>query len=218
MKKIKNGPIERLIRTLGFILVLIATLFLTIEYLDQFSLKFIEPVKEFLVNEVDFLEKFKYTFFISGLLLLIWTQNRNIFVRVLTTLTFIFSVIGLTIIHSDKNILPFNLSSITVLESFFMDMITKFNWFEFAIIVAPAFLIYLIFAYRKPSRISISALGAGIILLIIAVIGTYLPLIFTQLNFLESEIAVKIILGIKIGGTGFALLGSSFGVLGLFRK
>ena len=85
---VKNNPIGKLFRPAGFILVLVASFFLAVLALRDltFLTKIIKPVVDF-VDGINFaVYKYVYSGLIVGLGLLLWTQNKSYFLRILITL------------------------------------------------------------------------------------------------------------------------------------
>ncbi|MDY0278160.1 MAG: hypothetical protein RBQ97_08745 [Acholeplasma sp.] len=219
--KVKNGPIGRIFRTLGFLLVLVASLFLVVINVRRMDVSFINGfmsgVYSFFdttfVNTGDYI----YSALAVGLLLLVWTQSNSIFMRVITTVLGAFALIGLSYASPDANnkILFFSLGN--KIGDFYNNLFGKFTWLEMVLSLVPLLFAYLILAFKRPERISSRLVSSGLLILLIGVVGVYLPVITTA-TWASNSTVLVIVYGVLSISYLLTALGSVFGVLGLLRK
>lgn len=226
--KVENGAVARLIRTIGFFLVLLASLVLGVHSLESINVEFINdliaPINEVINSDLEFLTKHIYVVLLSGLLMLIWTQSRSYFSRVFITfvtllVTFVVNSIPLTFEIIDfvdvRNIIPF-LKSSQAINDIFIDFFSITKWLVL-IIALPILLLFMLLGYKKPKRVSSQFVSNGLILLFLTLIVIYLPSLL-DLNWYDTtwfNYVVNSLLSLSFVVT---TLGSAFGVLGLFRK
>ena len=211
--KVQNGPIARIIRTIGYILVLLSSVFLTVEFIGGFNWQFFKPVVDFVHNELASLEKYHLFGLSIGLLLLVWTQSKSYFLRILTTIVYLFGILGIQTLYPNLNVLPFNLNI-----EFYQTLLNNTEWIRLIIFVAPLLFVHLVLAYKKPSRISSSTVGSALLLLIFIAVGFIIPIILPDQTWLTTDLARNILYGLAGFSTALMASGSAFGVLGMFRK
>src|SRR5690554_7279289 len=153
--KVENGAVARLIRTIGFFLVLLASLVLGVHSLESINVEFINdliaPINEVINSDLEFLTQHIYVVLLSGLLMLIWTQSRSYFSRVFITVvtllvTFVVNSIPQTFEIIDfvdvRNIIPF-LKSSQAINDIFIDFFSITKWLVL-IIALPILLLFML--------------------------------------------------------------------------
>lgn len=218
MKKVHNGPLTRLLRTLGFILVLASSLVISVQALLLLNVNFItnniQPLVDILNKNFEVVIKYRTAIIVVGGLIVMWTQSKSVFFRIVNTILVGFSVVG----FATLNPLAFGFGiNNEGLRNLFANLVLKYNWFSSLMILAPMFLVYLLLVYKKPHRISVQTITAGMMFVMIALIGLNLQF-FVSAEFLTASIYLTIMNWISTLGFVFITLGSAFGVLGILRK
>lgn len=217
---VQNGPIERVFRTIGFMFVLLPSFIFFMSYITILDLSFLskitEPVVEFIVNNLQIKTEYLFTSFILGLLLLIWTQNRSYFVRIIATLIGLFTVIGISTLNVHQ-VLPINFSNIQVIKEFYQKIVVAFPRFDLVAIIVSVFIAYLILAYKKPERVSTKVVSSGLLLLVFAIFAFYLPTLVTA-TWVTSAVFLFITNLLYALSYVAISVGAIFGIIGIFRK
>lgn len=226
--KVENGAVARLIRTVGFFLVLVASVFLGVKALGAINVEFInnliDPINNVISNDLQDLADYIYIVLLAGLLLLLWTQSRSYFARIFITvitllITFvvnsvpqIFEVFNFVDVN---NLIPF-LPEVTSLNDILSDFFNITKWLVL-LITLPILLLFMLFGYKKPKRISSQFLSNGLLLLFLTTIVIYLPSLL-DLNWYDAQWFNYVAYSLLSLSFVVTTLGSTFGVLGLFRK
>lgn len=229
-KKVENGPIARLIRTVGFFLVLIASLFFGIKTVGALNInaiqKVIEPVEDIINFDLGFLSEHIYVVLLAGILLLLWTQAKTYFTKIFVT---ILSLVMMFVINSVPDyFIVENFVDLTQIVPFLPevesinDLLIKFfdisKWIVLIIII-PLLFLSVTLSSKKPRRISTQLVANGLILVLLSTVIVYLPVALGQdwhegptawFNYVVNSLLTLSFVTIA--------LGSLFGVLGLFRK
>lgn len=226
--KVENGAVARLIRTVGFFLVLVASLFLGIKALGAINVEFIKnlikPIEDVINTDLLFLVDHIYLVFLAGVLLLVWTQSRSYFLRVFTTvvallITYVVNSVPTTfeveLFVDVNNLIPF-LNGSQAINNILIDFFSITKWLVL-IIAFPILILFILFGYKKPKRISTNFLSNGLVLLFLTVIVIYLPGLL-DLNWYEANWFAYVVYSLLSLSFIVTSLGSAFGVLGLFRK
>lgn len=218
MKKVQNGPLTRLIRTIGYLLILVSSLVISVTALNLLNVGFITtnilPVTNFIDNNLEKVTTFKYLILTVGLIVLMWTQSKSLFFRIFNTILVTLSVIVIAVL--DKEVFGFIINN-SGLQTMFTDLVTKFEWFKGAIFLIPLFFVYLLLAYKKPARISTQVITSGLMFLVIVLIGSNIQH-FLNATWLSSNIYLTVLEWMKAIGFTLVTVGSAFGVLGFLRK
>lgn len=214
MNKVDNGPTQRLLRTIGYALLFVSALIFAINEVNAINVQvitdFIKPVTDFLNNkDLKLLHDYKTVLFIVGLVLLLWTQTKSLFVKLLVTIIGAFTVIAL---NGQMGLLPFDTNF-----SFVQDLIDKSKWLPLGLLVFSLYPMYLILVYRKPKASSANLSSSGLLLIIIALVGYSLTSNLTT-GIFHNNIYIAIVNWTEVAGLVVLTLGSLFGILALFRK
>lgn len=219
MNEVYNGPMERLIRTTGYLLLLVSSVFLLTNALGTLGVKtindFIQPVTTFLAkNEFKFINTYRYLGFTVGLLLLLWTQTKSLFIKIFFTIIGVGTILTLTSLNPAVGILPF-VKTLNI--KFLVDFANLKVWVPLLLLVASLFPVYLVLAYREPRAASASLTSSGLLIVIIGVVGLGLAAIATK-GLLNAPLFKTIFEYVISLGYLTTALGSVIGVLALFRK
>jgi hypothetical protein len=229
-----NGPLGKLIRTLGFLLVLAASLVITIKIVlnpDNADLILISSLTEYAemgqeyIADIDLLNETTYIFLAlsAGLLLIVWAIGKSFFLRILVTVlvlaTFIFGAAS-----SQSYLLPMELitpdwlqSILANLEDLMNEVLAVSQYVVPAVALATAIFLWAVFANKKPSRISIFLPRMATTTLFLAILLSFVATeILPSLMDIEIVAIIKVLLYLVTYAI-FALA-SVFGVLGFARQ
>ncbi len=233
---IENKGFGKLIRSLGFVLLLAAVLLTSLEMLYSETFEFfasetlkdlLSPVNDF-IAQLTFLEgtQFAFVFFGLGLTLLIATLKKTAFAKVFTSVLVLF-LTSVLLYAEDQIILPLTeasfvnpdwLGNIMALGSIAFDPILAFN--EFAVPLVSLLLVLVgwqTFATKKPKRISTSFVRFGFAILFLAVLLYFAEIAFEG-GFVSSDIYQTAQNYSYFIAFDLIAIGSVLGILGFFRK
>ena len=217
MNKVSNGPLGKLLRTIGFILVLVASVVLATVNVRVLDIGFINNqlgfVYDFINDHLSFLFDYSYLILTGGIFLLVWTVSRNLFLQIVSSVLAV-----LVIIAHDQSaaakVIPFlTLPNISFLE----ELLQTHHWLGLALNLLSVFFLYLIFGYRKPRRLSVSFMNSAMLILLIALLVGGLPELLNN-DWNTKTVFIKIYSGIF--GLSFVISGLSsiFGIIGFARS
>lgn len=216
MNKINNGPITKLIRTIGYVFIGLASLILflnkgaTLNY-DWLN-NIINPINNFIENQLPaFVQNSFYLIFIVGLFILLFTQTRSWFIKIFVTIIGVFIILALN--QKTEGILPFSTGNIE-----FINQILAANiWIEMILLILVLFPLYLILAYRKPEAKSATFVSSGLLLLLIAIVLEILPVNIPKGLFVMS-VYPAIVAWVFIVSYLTLVLGGIIGLFAVFNK
>jgi len=222
---INNNFIEKIFRTIGFILIFLGSIFLLNIYIGNIliNIKQAENILIFISDiETKFeLSKYSLIFLTLGSLCLLWTQNKASLLREFLTIVSLLAIVILSVLNDNKfgNVLisPFNLSNIAVVKEFVLKNNVTYPYLEALSKIIPVFIFYLVLVARKPKRISFNFLKYGFLIILIGISLSVLPNYIT-FEFLKSNFVSKLNGYIFAGGFLSNLIGAAFGIIGVFRK
>lgn len=220
MNKVYNGPFGKLIRTIGYLAILVGSALLAIKSLKLIDVEFINnlinPVNDFLSEDLVFLIDYSVFFLFAGLILLLWTQSKSYFGRIFITLvTVAVALVVENIVLTDVNIFPFlpEIGQINNLLGSYFDSIKYLQLIQ----VLPLLMIFILLGSKKPKRTSTTTVSNGLMLLLLSVVIVNLSMLLD--NDWET-VRWFIILTNSFLSLSFVMIafGSVFGFLGMFRK
>jgi len=226
-KEVTNGPIARVVRTIGYALVLLGAVVIVLDVLRiagyAFLEEFIRNIESFLLTGfgVEVLS-LRYRLLIFGTILLIGTLSKNIALIVITILLVL--LVGLNIdltgaLYFDGliGVLGFSGSWTGSLATFFNNTINANTNVALAFNVLAPFMVYIVIASKKPSRIATKGVSSGF--LIVSLVAAFLVFPYmTDMPFLHTNTYLTIVYSVLLSGIISLVSGSIFGVLGFFRK
>lgn len=230
-KRVYNSTFGKIVRTLGFLLVLVSSLYIATFLVIQNStlplvgniLPFAEIVDDMIQTLPAFIGDFVGLLLIVGLLMITWAIRRGIVLRVLITVLLLFGYFE-SAINNSSSLAPINLAHPAFMVSI-LDLVEPFynqvvNLSEYvvpgAMIAAPMFL-WALFANKKPGRFSVLMLRLGSITLFLAILMLVVgDLFLTDLAAANWYLTVQTSL-YMVTYLVF-LVGGVFGVLGFSRK
>ena len=228
-KRVYNKTLGKIVRTFGFLLILVSSTFLSAKLILGYQdlplignvLPYANMVNDF-AAPYPIIDEYALLGLVAGLIMLLWAIRRGLILRVVLTVVLAFVLIEGTI-SATSPLFPIALSSpawVATVLGLVSPLIDMLNGISPYIIpgaaVAVPFLLWVLFAYKKPNRFSIFMLRLGSITLFLAV-GMFAAKQFVaSLNDLEIFNTINIALYL-ITYLLF-VLGSAFGVLGFARK
>jgi hypothetical protein len=232
--QVYNGPFGKLLRTIGFLAVLVGSLYLATKMVldpGNAELPLIGNLTEFanLVNDqltnVTFLNETAYVFLIlsGGFILLTWVLRKGLILRVLLTVllavNFIFAAAtGDTFLAQMAVISPdWLIELLQSIDSIYDEVVALSDYLIPGVALASAFFLWVLFAYKKPGRLSTFVLRMGTTSLFVAILMNFVANAFMT-SLLDLEIFMTVMVALYLVTYLLFLLGSALGVLGFTRK
>jgi hypothetical protein len=229
-KRVYNKAFGKIVRTLGFLLVLASSVFIAVNLiLENDTLPFIGTLIPFaeMINDIiatlPFIAEFAGLALIVGLIFIVWAIRRGVVLRVVLTVLLLFVFIESTI-SGTTPFAPIVLASPAFLATVLplvqgpIEMVSDIS--EYIVpgaAVAAPILLWAVFAYKKPGRLSIFMLRVGATLLFLAIAMFIVANLFVQ-SLLAVDIYQTIRVVLYIVTYLLFVLGGVFGVLGFARK
>ncbi len=231
--RVYNKAFGKIVRTLGFLLVLASSIFLATNLILTFdTLPFIDNLLPFANMGNDFiatipavqalLEEYAGFALVVGFILILWAIRKGIILRVLLTVLLFLLFIESSITGTSP-LYPIALQSpswITSVLSFVEPYVNQLNAMSEYVVpgvaVGAPFLLWALFAYKKPSRLSTFLYRIASTTLFLAVlmlvVKTFVPTLdgIDLYNTAQAMLYILSYLLFAIGGV--------FGVLGFARK
>lgn len=230
-KRVYNSTFGKIVRTLGFLLVLVSSLYIATFLVIQNStlplvgniLPFAEIIDDMIDSLPAFIGDYVGLLLIVGLLMITWAIRRGIVLRVLITVLLLFGYFE-SAINDSSSLAPIILdhpafmTSILDLVEPFYDQIVGLSEYVVpgAMLAAPMFL-WALFANKKPGRFSVLMLRLGSIALFLAILMLTVGELFLADLALENWYLTVQTSLYMVTYLAF-LVGSVFGVLGFSRK
>jgi hypothetical protein len=229
-KRVYNGTFGKIVRTLGFLLVLGSSVFLaTALILENDSLPFIDNLTPFadmlnnMLAGMPFVSEYAGIALIAGLIMLLWAIRRGLILRIVLTAVLVFVFIE-SAISGTSPIVPIALPSpdwLTSVLSSVSGLVNQLTAISPYIVpgagIAAPFLLWMLFATKKPGRLSIFMLRIGSTTLFLAALMAAIANVFVT-SLLTVDIYSTITIAFYIVTYLFFILGGAFGVLGFTRK
>lgn len=218
LKKVENGPIGKLFRTLGYLLILVAAGYFALSNLAIFDVSYInqivDPALDFFNKELKVFADYWQLILVSGIFMLIWPLSKKKALPTITTILLLLVVFVDNQLYGKGSIIPFlNVPEI----KYITDTFSKFNWLELVVYLIPLLFVYILIGLKKPKRIAASLLSGGLLVLMFALIGNSLPTILNN-NWATNDIFIQVIAGVFSLSFILQALAGLFGVLGFMRK
>jgi hypothetical protein len=230
--RVYNGTLGKIIRTFGFLFILVSSMYLSVLYVifnstyagfAQLS-PYANQAFTFLANlPVGLLDYIGLAFF-AGLIMLIWVIRKGLIVRVVLTVGLVFLVIH-TFIAGNSPIEIFGFFGFptwldglrnTILPAY-TSILDISEYVIGGVAIGVPILLWYTFAKKKPNRFSIMMLRIGSTTLFL---GAAMAIIANQFatGMLTSALYMQAM--ISLLGLSYLLfvVGSLFGFLGFFRK
>ncbi|MBN2300550.1 MAG: hypothetical protein JXC31_05120 [Acholeplasmataceae bacterium] len=229
-KRVYNKTFGKIVRTLGFLLVLASSLYIaTTLILENGSLPFISNLTPFAqtidgyLSVIPLLAEYTGLGLVVGLILILWAIRKGLILRILLTLVLVFGFLesamsGTSALVPVTLLSPSWLSGVVTLVGQFVDQLTALSPYVVpGVGVAAPFLLWILFAYKKPGRFSLLMLRLGSITLFLAILMLAVANLFvTSLQTVDIFSTINMMLYI-ITYLAF-IIGGLFGTIGFTRK
>lgn len=229
-KPVYNKVFGKIVRTLGFILILVSSLFFAVQLILTYqSLPFIETLLPYatMINDIlapyTIISEYAVLAFIVGMLFLVWAIRRGIILRVLLTITLVFLFVENSL-SGNSVLVPIAVDSPSWLSSVLSFVVDPFNqlvaFSEYIIpgvTVAVPFLLWVVFAYKRPGRLSIFMLRLASVTLFLAIAMLIVKTLFVP-SLDDVAIYATITTVFYILTYLLSALGAALGTLGFFKK
>ncbi|GEM_PF-704920 len=229
-KRVYNKTFGKIVRTLGFFLVLASSLyFATSLIIENDTLPFISILTPFaqtadgFLSSVSIFSEYAGLALVLGLILILWAIRKGLILRILLTVVLLFGFIESSV-SGTSALVPVTLSSPSWLTGIFdmfetyVNQITSMSPYVIpGVGVAAPFLLWILFAYKKPGRFSIFMLRLGSIALFLAILMLAVAELFAT-NLLDVDIYMTINMVLYILTYLLFIVGGLFGTIGMTRK
>ncbi len=229
-KRVYNKAFGKIVRTLGFMLVLVSSVFLAVELILTYqTLPFIETLLPYaqmvsdFTSQYVFISQYAVLALIVGQIFILWAIRKGLILRVLLTLTLVFlfvenSFSGQSVLVPIAVDSPAWLGNILgFIEGPFEQLVALSEYIIPAVTVAVPFLLWVLYAYKKPGRFSIFMLRLGSITLFLAIAMLIVKNLFVP-SLADVEIYGTITTVLYILTYLLNAIGGLFGTLGFARK
>ncbi len=229
-KRVYNKTFGKIVRTLGFLLILASSIFLATKLvLQNGTLPFIDNLTPF-ANTADgyattfpFIAEYAGIALVIGLILVLWAIRKGLILRIVLTVILVFGFIESSI-SGTSALVPITLASpvwlagvLDMIESL-VDQITALSSYVIpGVAVAAPFLLWILFAYKKPGRFSLFMLRMGSIALFLAIVMLTVAELFAT-NLLTVDIYNTVEIMLYIITYLFFIVGGLFGTIGAARQ
>jgi len=229
-KRVYNKTFGKIVRTLGFLLILVSSIFIaTILILENDTLPFIGNLTSFAemaesyLQRVPLIAEYAGLGLVISLILILWAIRKGLIFRVLLTVVLLFGFVESSI-SGTSALVPIILQSpvwlsgvLDMIETYVNQLTAMSPYVIPGVGLAAPFLLWILFAYKKPGRFSLFMLRLGSIALFLAILMLVVAELFAT-SLLDVEIYTVITMILYIVTYLFFILGSLFGTLGVSRK
>jgi hypothetical protein len=229
-KRVYNKAFGKIVRTLGFLLILVSSVFLAVQLILTYqTLPFIDSLVPFadMVNDVvapyAFLSEYAVLALIVGQIFILWAIRRGLILRVLLTVTLVFLFVENSF-AGESVLVPIAVDSpawlgnvLGFIEGPFDQLVALSEYIIPGVTVAVPFLLWVLYAYKKPGRFSLFMLRLGSITLFLAIAMLIVQELFVP-SLGDVEIYGTINTVLYILTYLLNALGGVFGTLGFARK
>ena len=229
-KRVYNKAFGKIVRTLGFILILVSSVFLAVQLILTYQtlpfietlLPYAEMVNDFVAPYV-FISEYAVLALIVGEIFILWAIRKGIILRVLLTVTLVFlfvenSFSGQSVLVPIAVDSPAWLGNILgFIEGPFEQLVALSEYIIPGVTVAVPFLLWVLYAYKKPGRFSLLMLRLGSITLFLAIAMLIVKNLFVP-SLADVEIYGTITTVLYILTYLLNAVGGLFGTLGFARK
>jgi len=229
-KRVYNKAFGKIVRTLGFILVLISSLYIaTSLVIENNTLPLMDKLEPFAqlvggyLSQIQILTQYAGMALVVGLILILWAIRKGLILRLLLTLVLLFGFFSSALDRTSALApivldTPSWLNSVTAFLKTYINQLTSISTYVApGIAVAAPFLLWILFAYKKPGRFSIFMLRMGSIALFLAILMFYVAELFVE-SLQTVDIYGTIQTLLYIVTYLFFIVGGLFGTLGVTRK
>ncbi|MCD4827071.1 MAG: hypothetical protein K8Q99_04765 [Acholeplasmataceae bacterium] len=230
-KRVYNSTVGKVFRTLGFLLVLVSSVYIsTYLVIQNNTLPFVSsilPFAETIEGVIDSLPAFIAEYIglalVVGLLLLTWAIRKGVVLRVLITVVLLFGYLE-SAINNSSSLVPLNLvnptwmvSVLDLVEPFYDQIVALSEYVVPGVMVAAPMFLWALFANKKPGRFSVLMMRLGTISLFLAVLSLVLGQLFLTTLALENWY-ITVQTALYMVTYLLFVVGGVFGLIGFSRK
>ncbi len=230
-KRVYNSTVGKIFRTLGFLLVLVSSLYISTFLVIQNStlpfvgsiLPFAEIIDSIITALPAFIGDYVGLLLIVGLLCIIWAIRKGVVLRVLVTVLLVFGYFE-SAINNSSSLAPIELahpsfivSILDLVEPFYNQIISLSEYVVPGVMLATPIFLWAIFANKKPGRFSILMFRLGSTTLFLAILTLVVGDLFVQ-SLASQSWYLAVQTSLYMVTYLVLLVGSAFGVIGFSRK
>ena len=232
-KRVYNKTFGKIVRTLGFLLILVSSLYLMAQILvfaDYQALPVVTPLATYgqlILDQFQLIPFMNGGFAVIGLalgiILLVWAIRQGIVLKVVITVLALLTVV-ITSVVGQALLVPLVIgfdqavADIFNLASGALTPLLDISPFVLpGIFLATALLFWAVLAYKKPKRFSLFLLRIGATTLFLGMLLMAVP-VALNLDLLTNELYLTGAIGLYILTFVTFSVGSAFGVAGFLRK
>lgn len=228
-KRVYNKTFGKIVRTLGFLLILASSLYVLTQLILNSDLGFVAAAVPFaeqindIIAGIPVLAEYISVGFVAGFILLVWAIRRGLILRLLVTvgILFVFIQSGFA---GPNQLVPIALAAPSWIAPLLdaiadpLQQVVAINEYIIpGIAVGVPILLWAVFAYKKPGRLSTFMLRVATTLLFLVVLATTGVTMFLD-SFATNDTFILVQGVLYLGSYVFLVLGGLFGVLGFARK
>lgn len=227
-KRVYNKTVGKIFRTLGFLLILVASLVFISELILVSDLAFLASIEPIASNISGLLPAAVYEYvglgLIVGLLCLVWAIRRGFLLRVLVTVLLVVTLAvqvnsGVSFLSGMNVVAPSWLDSAVAAVSGPLDQLLAISeWIEPGVALFSVMLLWGVFANARPKRFSIFFVRVATITLFLGIVLYGLQANLSTSTFVSATWYVTILNICYLLSYALIAGGSVFGVLGFYRK
>ena len=230
-KRVYNSTIGKIVRTLGFLLVLVSSIYISTYLLLQNTnlplvdalLPFAEIIESIINTLPQVISEYVGLALVIGLLLITWAIRKGIILRVLLTFLLLFGYFE-SAINNSSSLAAITLSQpswmgsvLNFVEPFYNKLVAASDYIVPGAMLLAPIILWGVFANKKPGRFSIFMLRVGATTLFLAILmfvvgDLFLSSLATQNWYLTIRTVFYLITYLLF------LVGGVFGVIGFSRK
>lgn len=229
-KRVYNKAFGKIVRTLGFLLILVSSVYLAAALINTYqALPFISTLLPYadMINDFvapyAFISEYAVMALILGQIFILWAIRRGVILRVLLTVTLLFlfvenSLSGISVLVPITVDSPAWLPNVLgFIEGPFQQLVAFSEYIIPGVTVAVPFFLWILYAYKKPGRFSLFMLRLGSITLFLAIAMLIVKNLWVP-SLADVEVYGTITTILYILTYLLNAIGGLFGTLGFARK
>ena len=230
-KRVYNSVYGKIVRTLGFLLVFVSSVYISTYLVVQNStlplVSKILPIAqniETIINGLPaFIAEYIGLSLVVGLLLITWAIRKGIVLRVLITVVLLFGYLE-SAINNSSSLAPITLANpswmasvLNLVDSFYTQIIGLSEFVIPGVMLAAPMFLWALFANKKPGRFSVLMLRLGTITLFLAVLSLVVGDLFLTTLAVENWY-ISVQTALYMVTYLLFVVGGLFGLIGFSRK
>lgn len=227
-KKVYNRTVGKVFRTLGFMLIFISSVYIFSRIvLDNAAISILNPIAPLaqralaILDSTPLIGQYTVLAITAGFICLLWVIRRGIILRVTLTLLLLSNFVLAGFGFGLMPIIIFNASWIDSLilkiPSSVLNMLLSNEYILSGLLLVTPILMWALFAYKRPKRISAFFLRVGSTFLFLAVLMLGLALQFKP-DLIVNDLFNIGYVGLYLLTYTFFIIGSALGIIGFSRK